>query len=123
MKVALCCGHSRLIPRAGLDTGTIEGGAIAADDYTQEWSFWRGVAYMAKRHIPAFEHDIRVFDVYRGRSYTEAMTDCARQVREMGADLAIELHFNAYNGKAKGREAFHRRGAAGACARPLFHGA
>ena len=107
MKVALCVGHSRLIPRAGLTTGSIEGGAIAADDYTQEWGFWRGVAYAAKRAIPAFEHDIRVFDVYRGRSYTEAMTDCARQVREMGADLAVELHFNAYNGTAQGREAFH----------------
>ena len=108
MKVALCIGHSRRISHGvtvdGETSSTNDGGAIAADNFTNEWSFNRSIAYLAKAAIPPHEHDIRVYDVYRGRSYTEAMSDVARQVE--GSDLAIELHFNAYNGQAKGREAF-----------------
>jgi len=95
-------GLTTLAGRGGGSTN--DGGAISADGSTNEWSFWRHVAYMAKAAIPAFEHDVRVYDVYSGRSYTEAMTDCAKQVQ--AADLAIELHFNAYDGGAQGREAF-----------------
>ena len=109
MRVALCIGHSRRISHGvtpdGQTASTNDGGAIAADGSTNEWSFWRGVAYKTKAAIEPCRHDVRVYDVYGGRSYTEAMTDVAKQVE--GADLALELHFNAYNGAASGREAFY----------------
>ena len=109
MRIALCCGHSRRIHHGvtidGQTASTNDGGAMAADGSTNEWSFWRGVAYMTKAEIPPYEHDVRVYDVYEGKSYTEAMNDVAKAVE--AADLAIELHFNAYNGQAEGREAFY----------------
>ena len=97
MKIGICIGHSR----------EGDNGAIAADDVTSEWHFWHAIGYLIKKAIPACEHDVRVFESYAGRSYTEAMTDIARQLREMGADLAIELHFNAWNAKASGYEVLH----------------
>ncbi len=105
MKIALCIGHSRRIEHPGRMSTTNDGGAIAADNFTDEWSFNRSIGYLVKAKIPPCEHDIRVYDVYNGRSYTEAMTDVAKQVE--AADLAVEIHFNAYNGKAQGREAFY----------------
>ena len=97
MRVALCIGHSR--------AGDL--GAVAADGFTHEWTFWRFIAQRAKLDFPDNEHDIRIYDAYKGRSYTEAMTDIACRLRRDRVDLAIELHFNAYNGKASGREAFY----------------
>jgi len=107
MRIALCVGHSRRIDHPGVNAqgSTNDGGAISADGSTNEWSFWRHIAYMTKNAIPAWEHDVRVYDVYEGPSYTAAMTDMASRVR--GCDLAIELHYNAYNGRAQGREAFY----------------
>ena len=97
MRGALCVGHSR----------RGDNGAVAADGVTQEWHFWRTVAHLAKRLYMSYSHQVAVFDHYAGRSYTEAMTDIASKVRDFNADCAIELHFNAYNGRARGREAFH----------------
>ena len=97
MRVALCVGHSR----------RGDNGAVAADGSTQEWTFWRRVAHLAKRGRMAYDPQVAVYDVYAGRSYTEAMSDCAARVRDFNADCAIELHFNAYNGIAQGREAFY----------------
>jgi len=110
MKVALCVGHSRIVNTGqvpGEAGSTNDGGAIAVDGVTREWDFWRCVAGLTKRRLPAYRHDVSVYDVYEGDNYSSSMDYIARQIRNARADLAIELHFNAYNGEAQGREAFY----------------
>jgi len=96
MRVALCIGHSR--PN--------DLGAVAADGVTHEWTFWRYVAQKMRAEHPDSGHEIRIYDKYFGRSYTEAMSEIACRIRKDRCDVAIELHFNAYNGEVQGAEAW-----------------
>jgi N-acetylmuramoyl-L-alanine amidase len=88
MKVAICIGHSRKV------LGKTEGGAVSVDGTTEhEWN--SEVAGYLEEELNKVGIKTAIFDVYAGSSYSAAMDDVARKVRSFGADVAIELHFNA----------------------------
>jgi N-acetylmuramoyl-L-alanine amidase len=88
MKVAICIGHSRKV------LGRTEGGAISIGGVT-EHEFNSEVAGFLEEKLAKYGIKTAIFDVYGGSSYGSAMDDIARKVRSFGADIAIELHFNA----------------------------
>lgn len=88
MKVALCIGHSRRV------LGKPEGGAVSVGDVT-EYEYNSEVAGYLEEELNKVGIKTAIFDVYGGSSYGAAMDDVARKVRSFGADIAIELHFNA----------------------------
>jgi N-acetylmuramoyl-L-alanine amidase len=102
-QIALCIGHSRFIGERR------DGGAVAADGKTNEWTFNRFLASL----IAEFLHDQHglnsvIIDAYQGTSYSKAMRWLAAELKEIGGvALAVELHFNAANGKAGGHEWLH----------------
>lgn len=91
--VALCVGHSR----SGDD------GAVSVSGES-EWQFNDGLADMValeleKLGIPSFKEN-----AYQGSGYGAAMRWVAADVEIRHASLAVELHFNAANGAARGHE-------------------
>lgn len=99
-KIALCVGHSRRIGSRR------DGGAVAADGQTNEWSYNSRLGReLARRLSPA--HEVLVVMDYEGAGYTTAMRWLAGRLREEQVDLAVELHFNAANGAARGHEWLH----------------
>lgn len=91
--IAICIGHSR----PGDD------GAASADG-TSEWAFnqdvgERVVSVLAARCVAA-----KLYDTYEGGSYAAAMLWLASALADDHAKAALELHFNAANGHAKGCE-------------------
>jgi len=65
------------------------------DRYKSEYSFNQDVAIACKSYIN--KEKINIFIGYRQNSvnYTSAMRSLARDAKDIGADLAIELHLNA----------------------------
>lgn len=106
-RVALCVGHSRLV-------GTrAEGGALSVTGVS-EWEFNCRLARLIAEELHD-AHDISalVIDRYQGGSYGSAMAWLAKTLRAEGdIDLAVELHFNAADGKARGHEWLHWSGSA-----------
>lgn len=100
--VAICVGHSRL------RSGWPEGGARSVTGESEwEWNVHLAheVAEILHDHhqIPAL-----VVDRYEGGSYGAAMSWLGKMLREEGdIALAVELHFNAANGLARGHEWLH----------------
>lgn len=101
-RVALCVGHSRL-------AGTrAEGGALSVTGVS-EWEYNSRLA----RRIAEELHDVHgvsalVIDRYEGGGYGSAMAWLGQTLREEGdIALAVELHFNAFDGKARGHEWLH----------------
>lgn len=97
MKVAICVGHSRRI------LGRLDGGAVSVDG-TSEHEFNSEIAGLLADKLRAYGIKSNIFDSYGGSGYTTAMRDAAEQVRRYNADLAVELHFNAADGRASGFE-------------------
>lgn len=95
--VAICVGHSRYI------NGKRDGGAVSAGG-VQEWTFNRDVAYQIDRILREKGVVSFVVDDYRGSGYTDSMRWLANEIKAKGATVAIELHFNAATGTAKGHE-------------------
>lgn len=98
--IALCVGHSRRIQ------GRTEGGAISVSGVS-EHAFNSDLArriraLLEARSIPAF-----VVTEYEGVGYGSAQAWLARHLEERGAGLALELHFNAATGAARGHEWLH----------------
>lgn len=101
--IAICVGHSRPGDR----------GAVGVADVS-EHAFNVPVAQLIAEVLD--EHGIAsmVIDRYAGKSYGEAMTWLAAKVREIKADLAVELHFNASDVRAAtGHEWLYLTGSAG----------
>jgi N-acetylmuramoyl-L-alanine amidase len=98
--VAICVGHSRKI------NGRTEGGAVAVDG-TQEWAYNNELAGMIWRELRYADINCFVVDEYHGTGYTDAMKWLASHLDGRGAKLAIELHFNASSGGARGHEWLH----------------
>lgn len=104
-RVAICVGHSRLA------NGSVEGGARSVTGVS-EWEYNSRLA----RLIAAALHDVHgisasVIDRYEGGGYSAAMAWVGRRLRAEGdIALAVELHFNAANGKARGHEWLHWHG-------------
>ena len=96
-RIAMILGHSR----------RGDSGAVAADGATSEWSFWKSLLPTIKGQLP--ENTLVVDSIPRS-SYTQAMTWLADLLQAEGVTVAVELHFNAFNGEAMGYEALHYGG-------------
>jgi N-acetylmuramoyl-L-alanine amidase len=95
--VAVCVGHSR----------TGDRGAVNVDNVT-EWAFNQPLAKRVCELIQQTGHDAVVISLYNGNGYTAAMTWLANHLQEIGANVAVELHFNcADDSKANGYEFLH----------------
>jgi N-acetylmuramoyl-L-alanine amidase len=101
-RVALCVGHSRLV-------GTrAEGGARSVTGVS-EWEYNSKLARLIAEELHD-KHGISalVIDLYQGGSYGSAMAWVGATLRHEGdIALAVELHFNAADGKARGHEWLH----------------
>jgi len=95
--VGICIGHSRR-------------GDKGAENFfktTSEWDYNNKVAVGLKKELKSIGIESKIYPVYKASGYTGAMGFIKRKLREDGATLALELHFNAYNGKARGCETLY----------------
>lgn len=96
MKIAICIGHNN---RAQ--------GMFSKRLNATEYEFNTRVANIIKDEIGK---DATVFNRRQNSGYNAEITELANRVNSQKFDLAIELHFNAFNEKANGCEAlyFHK---------------
>ena len=95
--VAICVGHSRHIG------GKRDGGAVSVGGVS-EWAFNRDLAFQIDRILREKGVQSFVIDDYKGSGYTDSMKWLASEIKGKHATLAVELHFNAATGTAKGHE-------------------
>jgi N-acetylmuramoyl-L-alanine amidase len=91
--VAICVGHSR----------TGDNGAASVDGLS-EWRFNDPLADMIVAELVVLGVPSFKLNSYEGKSYGGAMRWVAANLEQKHASLAIELHFNAANGGARGHE-------------------
>lgn len=96
--IAICVGHSRKI------NGRYDGGAYSAPLDINERDFNLKVATSLSKKLASRNIRSKIIDHYNGNGYGSAMADVARQVKEAGASLAVELHFNSATPQANGHE-------------------
>lgn len=72
-----------------------------------EWQFWKRFAGQVTPLLEDEGIEPVLYTHYDGGSYTSAMSWLAGKLRVDGVAATIELHFNAYNGKAEGYEVLH----------------
>lgn len=89
--IALCVGHSR----------QGDCGALSIDGHTTEYEY---NCDLAQRISKKTRRPVRVYDTYEGGGYTSAMRWLARKLKDDGAELAVELHFNSASPAATGHE-------------------
>lgn len=89
--VAICVGHSR----KG-DKGAVN---VKGDS---EWKYNSKVAKALKKELTKRGIDSKVYSSYEGKTYRASMDFIKGKLKEDKAELALELHFNAYTGRAKG---------------------
>lgn len=89
--VAICVGHSRKGDKGAVN---VKGAS--------EWKYNSKVAKALKKELNDRGIDSKIYSSYEGEGYREAMAFIKDKLKEDGADLALELHFNAYTGRAKG---------------------
>lgn len=102
--IALCVGHSR----AG------DEGALSVSGES-EWHYNQEVARIVAEEL-ADRHSLTavIVDRYEGTSYGQAMRWLGHELQGMGnVGLAVELHFNSFNGNARGHEWLHWEGSRG----------
>jgi N-acetylmuramoyl-L-alanine amidase len=95
--IAICVGHSRFIG-AKRDGGAVSAGGVS------EWTYNRDLAFAIERILRARGIISFVCDKYEGTGYTDSMRWVASHIKGKQATLALELHFNAATGTAKGHE-------------------
>lgn len=96
--VAICIGHSRSVK------GRIEGGAVSVGGES-EWSYNRQLGEMIVDELGERAIDTVEISKYNGTSYGSAQRWLAKTLKDYGATLAIELHFNSSDDlKANGHE-------------------
>lgn len=91
--VALCVGHSRKI------NGRRDGGASSVGAVS-EWRYNCALADMIGAHLTRNRLRWFILDDYAGQGYAAAMRWVADQLAARGADVAVELHFNAASSPA-----------------------
>ncbi len=91
--VAICVGHSR----------SNDDGAVNADGVT-EWAFNQPLAERVCALVAQTGHNAILVDLYDGPSYGSAMRWLSLHLKEIKADVAIELHFNSAGSMATGFE-------------------
>lgn len=99
-RVAICVGHSRQID------GRAEGGAVSAGNVS-EHKFNTGLASFLVAKLGALGIDAFTVSRYSGDGYTAAQKWLGKYLKERGATLAIELHFNSAAEAAHGHEWLH----------------
>lgn len=92
-KVAICVGHSR----------SGDNGAVSIEGES-EWNYNGDVARITQEMLLESGFEAKVWDRYEGASYGAAMSWIAAEIRSFGADVALELHFNAAGPSAEGYE-------------------
>lgn len=96
-KIALCVGHSRRGDRTGaLNTHNVS-----------EYAFNRHLARHTAAILRERGHDPLVIDDYQKLGYSAAMCWLADAVKDFGADVAVEFHFNSAGPFATGHEWLH----------------
>lgn len=93
-KIALCVGHSR----RGDRTGAINTSSVS------EYAFNRHLARLTAAILRERGHDPLVVDDYTKQGYSAAMCWLADAVKDFGADVAVEFHFNSAGPFATGHE-------------------
>jgi len=96
--IAICIGHSRRI------NGRFDGGAYSDALKINEREFNLKVASELSAKLASRGIRNKIIDQYGGNGYGSAMADVARQVKDIRASLAIELHFNSASPDANGHE-------------------
>lgn len=91
--IGVCVGHSR----------PGDSGAASVGNVT-EWKYNQPIAADVVARLRAAGHDAILYDKYVGSSYSTSVNWIAAQLKEAGAEVAIELHFNAAAASAKGFE-------------------
>lgn len=91
--IVICVGHSR----------SGDSGAVNTSGVT-EHTFNSKVGRLLTAILREAGHKVHLLDKYEGNSYTQAMVWVADQCKTLGADLAIELHFNSASPLAEGHE-------------------
>jgi len=89
--IAVCVGHSR----------QGDCGALSVDGHTTEYEY---NCDLAQRIADKVRRPLRVYDTYTGNGYTSAMKWLSRKLKEDGAEMAVELHFNSAAPSATGHE-------------------
>ena len=93
MKIAICVGHN-----------SRSKGAFSKFLNQTEFDYNKRVAGILKE-ISC--HDIHIFYRKSQNSYNKEISELADQVNKHHFDLALELHFNSFNGIANGVEALY----------------
>jgi len=96
--IAICIGHSRKIG------SRYDGGAYSPHLGINERDFNLKLASKLSAKLTCRGIPSKIFDHYDGRGYGSAMADVARQVKNAGCTVAIELHFNSATPSANGHE-------------------
>ncbi len=94
--IAVCIGHSRPGDR----------GAVSADG-TTEHAFNSKVGRILVQLLKEQGHAAVMIDRYEGGTYAAAQQWLAKSLGVIGATVALELHFNAHDGTARGFEYLH----------------
>lgn len=90
--IAICIGHSRG-----------DGGAVSVDG-TNEWHYNRRLGRLVLNDLRERGFAAMLVDKYQQGGYSASMAVLARNLKSQGVTLAVELHFNAADGKASGHE-------------------
>jgi N-acetylmuramoyl-L-alanine amidase len=94
--IAICVGHSR----SGDD------GAVNVEGIS-EWNFNQPIAKRVCELLHEAGHDSVLIDKYEGSGYAPAMMWLTKHIKELKADVAVELHFNSAGPYANGHEFLH----------------
>ncbi len=89
MKIAIIEGHGDKSSK-GIDTGSVQWNGMTELAYTRECTV------LINLRKDEFKHEVKTFTQF------PTVGDAAHQVLAWKPDMSMELHTNAYNGKAKG---------------------
>lgn len=90
-----------------ISAGHNYGTGARARDGTDEHTFNTVIINHLKELLRCQGHTVHVLHRKKFLGYTAAMRDLARQMRDLGSDLALELHFNSSSTEANGFEYLH----------------
>ena len=98
MKIAVSIGHGKS------KNGGYDSGAVSADKKHHEYNLANGVGKHLKNILSEYKCDVYIINTKK-EMY---LYDRINYIKNKGADLALELHLNACNGKATGSECYHK---------------
>lgn len=94
--IGICIGHSRRGDRGAVNT-----------DGVSEHTFNSEVGRLTAELLRERGHTVHVIDEYGGSSYSSAVHWVSDRLANLGATLAVELHFNSAGPHAEGHEWIH----------------